>query len=89
METTKLRKVSFTLNGVDVFGYKHLNIGDQISGDKNPEIYDKVQNGLFHTWGCGIQTDENGNNFAITFAIVELDNGQIVEVPPMNIQFLD
>lgn len=83
----ELRKVTFSLNGADVLGFQHLNLGDIVSGNKNPKEYDKQHNGLFHVWGNGIQTDDEGHHFPVTFAIVELNDGNIVEVPPTNIKF--
>lgn len=46
------------------------------------------QNGLFHKWGNNYEEFEVGpGNYIV--AIVELDNGIIVEVLPKNIKFDD
>ncbi len=44
--------------------------------------------GLFHQWGVGYEEFESGpGNF--TTAIIELDDGQVVEAAPSTVKFLD
>ncbi len=89
MEKSNLRKVTFTLNGSDVFGFQNLNSGDIITGGKDAKEYSKKRKGLFHCFGNGIQFDDNGQPFSMTFAIIEMSNGQIVRIPPQNVKFVE
>ena len=46
---------------------------------------DYTHEGTFHEWGLAV----NGDDQAYTVAIVELSNGQITEVLPSNVKFLE
>ena len=47
-----------------------------------------TQAGLFHEWGSDYETLEDGvGNY--TIAIIELPNGEIVEILPSNIKFVE
>ncbi len=49
--------------------------------------YDYTQNGIFHQWGCSFQEFESGPaNF--TVALVEIEDGSIVEIEPCRIKFI-
>lgn len=88
MENSNLRKVIFTLNGSDVFGYQQLSLGDIVAGGKDPEEYNKEREGIFHCWGNGIQLSDEGQPIPVTFAIIEMPDGQVVQIPPRNVKFV-
>lgn len=82
-----LRKVTFTLNGMDVFGFPKMTRGDYYSGGQDVDYYMKERQGLFHCWGETIHTNEEGKPFQISCGIVEDEEGNIYQVPPTNIKF--
>lgn len=45
--------------------------------------------GTFHQWGAALTYDEGNNPIPKTVAIIEKDNGQIIEVAPSTVRFLD
>ena len=47
------------------------------------------KNGFFHGFGQGIKHDSMDNAFANTYAIVELEGGNLVEVDIHMVTFID
>lgn len=45
--------------------------------------------GLFHTWGFAAKQDPDMGNVQYSVAVVELKDGKVVPVDPMDLQFLD
>jgi hypothetical protein len=81
-----LRKVTFNLNGANVFGFQKMTIGDY---ESDAERYFQEREGFFHQWGEMIQQDSEGHPFQITYGLVEDLEGIIHIVPPTNIKFND
>lgn len=48
-----------------------------------------VKNGYFHQWGTISCPTDDGRNFGITCGIIELENGEVKEVEPTVITFVD
>jgi hypothetical protein len=49
-----------------------------------------IETGYFHKWGISketIKVDGKNINLSVTKAIIELEDGQIVELIPSNIKF--
>lgn len=56
--------------------------------EKNKWVYEEFELGYFHTWGCDYEEFETGaGNYSV--AIVELPNGKVVKVNPIDLEFLD
>ena len=83
---TELRKVTFSLNGANVFGFPKMTIGDY---EDDAEYYLQEREGFFHQWGETIHQNSEGHAFAMTYGIVEDEEGKIQIVPPQNIKFND
>lgn len=49
----------------------------------------RVGTGYFQTWGFRAKDDPNMGNIQWTVAIIELNNGAIMEIDPLNFQFID
>ncbi len=45
--------------------------------------------GVFHQWGSKIGYGEGDQPFQVTYGVVELDSGEVKEVAPASIVFLD
>ena len=48
-----------------------------------------TKRGLFHQWGERRYVNADDNPISETFGIVEADDGEVHEVEPYNIKFLD
>lgn len=51
--------------------------------------YHETKQGNFIQFGIGVYHDEGNNPHQKTIAIVELDGGQVIEVDPGMIKFID
>lgn len=47
------------------------------------------QNGVFHQWGISVTEDDYCHLHPCTVGIIELDNGDVVTVPPAKVTFLE
>lgn len=52
------------------------------------QAYEQPLAGVFHQWGSKVGYGEGDQPFSVTFGVVELENGEVKEVPPANIVFL-
>lgn len=68
---------------------RRVEIFDNIYSDKTKK-YEKtpIGTGLFHAWGMDYEEFENGPGVFST-AIVECDNGSIINTPSEYIRFID
>lgn len=51
--------------------------------------YEAPVQGLFHQWGSRLQYGNGEQLFPVTYGIVELADGQIEEVQPDSLKFLE
>lgn len=45
--------------------------------------------GTFHGWGNRIASDESNNVFPVKIAVIEREDGRVVEIPPGDMTFTD
>jgi hypothetical protein len=47
------------------------------------------KDGIFHQWGLSVTEDDYCHLHPYTVAVVELNNGSVVTVPPAQVTFLE
>ena len=68
--------------------WKESQIGKTLEPNTTWWEKDYTHNGLFHQWGAAYEESSEGfGNF--TLALVEIEDGTIVEVLPCNIKFIN
>ena len=83
MQTDSLRKVKYTLEGVQEGSFYDYEEGER------EEIL-KERDGLFHCLGNQLSHGDNGETTTITMAFIEdSDTHQIKHIVPKRVRFID
>lgn len=67
-------------------------MGETVSELRKCEVkraYESAQPGQFHQWASKLAYGEGENLFPVTYAIVELENGEVIDATPASVVFLD
>lgn len=84
----KLRKVEFTLEGADLFIDVDLTLMEY-ENDEERERITKKREGYFHCFGNRIQKNDDEYIPVIVGYIEDCEDGQVYEVRPRRIRFID